>query len=137
MAFGGYSIDVPAARDAISKAESAWLPLHGFESKISDEFTSAGAAANDQKIAAALETAFAGCIRPLVVTMVISGRNTFTEGGNVVTTFENGDAQMGDAAAQRQAAENIATTTAGINTTPEYTHETKSDRPDPAPAKVP
>lgn len=126
MAFNGYSIDVASARGAISGARSNWSSMLGYESKVETDMDEAGTAAKHSSIVSALNAAFTGCIRPLIVTMVNSGTNTFTSGDNVITAYENGDAAMNDAAVQKRAVTDIEKATAGINVTPEYSPTTTS-----------
>lgn len=125
MGWGDYNIDVAPARAAISAARGRWDDIDGIEHEIELTGEAAATASKEDSINSALQEAFTDFLRPFVVTMIKSGRQTFVCGDNVVTTFENADTAASDVADARQeeAIGQIKHATEIVDATPSYSEK--------------
>lgn len=122
MAFNGYDITPAAALAAIKNARDRFDDIDGIESKIDTTLAAAGTASNESKISSALDDVFDTFARPFVVTMIKSGRQTFTMGENLITTYQQADEDAGAYSAQKKdtAVTSMEKTLELIDDTPEY-----------------
>ena len=95
MAFNGYDIRPAEAHAAIKGAADRFDDIDGIEDLIDGTLDAAGTASNETQISSALNDVFDNFARPFVVTMIKSGRQTFTMGHNLVTTYQQADEDAG------------------------------------------
>lgn len=132
MAFNGYDIDAPGARNAVKAARDRFDDMNGIEHSLKDANSKVSEAALEEKIATALETCYSQFLHPFTVTLIDTGTNIFDATDSAINAYDNGDTQMSDAAKSIA----VADMTSAFNTydnMPEYSESnttgTKEDAP--------